>query len=384
MKLSDQKCKLPFQNLVLFDFDGKNCNQYIPCMESINFEDVCQTHKLPNVMEWQGEQLTPEEVFKHPKFIELQQSFIDKKEHPWCNSCWKSDDPRYKKLTQFERDCNGLMIDFFIGNKCNLGCRTCTPFASNRLIKDEKYFIENNLDILSATDNFFYQKDTDPLNSIQWKWIKENPDKIKGLTLAGGEPLFVKEIIDTLNEFVRSGASKEINLQLRTNGMFLDKHKEMLSKFKGIYLHLSVDAVDDLYHYIRYPGNFDTLEKSYFNFIDYCSNVKYVYILSVVNSLNVLNLNEVILWAENKMQFVEVIPQHRGIGIRSMSEELLQLAIDRSIDSTLSKLIKRAIESIIPNKKKMLREITYFDRSRNQSYKEYLDPKLIEWLNEGM
>ena len=84
------------------------------------------------------------------------------------------------------------------------------------------------------------------------------------------------------------------------------------------------------------------------------------------------------------MQFVEVIPQHRGIGIRSMSEELLQLAIDRSIDSTLSKLIKRAIESIIPNKKKMLREITYFDRSRNQSYKEYLDPKLIEWLNEGM
>ena len=353
-------------------------------MESINFEDVCQTHDIPNIMNWQEEQLTPEEVFRHPKFKELQNSFDNNEKHPWCNSCWNSSNPRYKNLTQFEKDCDGLMIDFFCSNICNLGCRTCTPFASNRLIKDENYFKKNNLDILSVTDNFFYQKNQDSLNSIQWKWIKNNPEKISGLTLAGGEPLFIPEVLNTLQNFVDCGASKDINLQLRTNGLFLGKHKKMLSQFKGIYLHLSVDAVDELYHYIRYPGKFENFEKSYFEFIDFCDNIKDIYILSVVNSLNVLNLNEVILWAENRIQFVEIIPQFRGIGIKSMSERLLQIALDRSIHPTLSKLISKSLEKIKPNKKKMFKEITYFDRSRKQNYNDYLDRNLIEWLNEDM
>ena len=338
-------------------------------MESINFEDVCQTHKIPNIMDWQGEQLTPDEVFRHPKFVELQNSLNNGEKHRWCDSCWKSTNPRYKNLTQFEKDCDGLMIDFFCSNKCNLGCRTCTPFASDRLIKDENYFKKNNLDILNVTDNFFYQK---------------NQEKISGLTLAGGEPLFIKEVLNTLQDFVNSGASKQINLQLRTNGFFLEKHKKMLSHFKGIYLHLSVDAVDELYHYIRYPGKFENLEKSYFEFMNFCDNVKDVYILSVVNALNVLNLNEVILWAENRMQFVEIIPQYRGIGIKSMSEKLLKLALDRSIHPTLTDLINRAFDKMKPNREKMIKEITFFDKSRKQSYENYLDPKLIEWLNEDM
>jgi len=37
-----------------------------------------------------------------------------------------------------------------------------------------------------------------------------------------------------------------------------------------------------------------------------------------------------------------------------------------------------------PNREKMIKEITFFDKSRKQSYENYLDPKLIEWLNEDM
>ena len=355
----------------MFDFDGNDCKQYLPCMESIAKEDVCQTHKLPNIMNWEGEQLDPLQVFRHEKFTELQASHLAGIKHPWCKACWESDNPRYKNLTQFEKDCEGLTIDFFVGNKCNLGCRTCTPFASNRLVK------EMSDEIFEVTDGFFYDNNADPLNSIQWKWIKENPDKISGLTFAGGEPLFIKEVVDTLYDFTNTGVSQQMNLQLRTNGLFLSKHKKMLAKFKGIYLHLSVDAVDNLYNYIRYPGNFDDLEKSYFEFRDHCP-VKDVYILSVVNALNILNLDELILWASDRLQFVEIIPQNRGIGIRSLNEDLLDLALKRSIHPTLSKLISNV--NLKPNKRKMRREISYFDRTRKQSYTDYLDPKLIDYV----
>ena len=338
-------------------------------MESIQVNGVCETHKLPNIMNWSGEQLTPDEIFSHPKFKELQQAHFKNKKHPWCDKCWKSDTPKYKNLSKFEKDCNGLMIDFYCSNQCNLACRHCTPFASSKLRKDLVYFNENNFDILDVTDNFFYDKDQNSLDSIQWEWIVKNPEKISGLTLSGGEPLLMKRIIKVLFDWADTGVSQQINLQLRTNGYFLGKYVHLLNKFKGIYLHLSVDAVDDLYHYIRYPGNFDELEKSYFYFKDKSKNLKDCYISTVVNALNVLNLNEIKLWAEDRIHFVEITPNYRGIGVRSLDQNILDIA-------------NYEVPDVKPNKEKMKKEIGYFDLSRKQSYKDYLHPILVEWLND--
>lgn len=338
-------------------------------MQSIQVDGVCETHKLPNVMNWSGEQLTPDEIFRHYKFKELQEWHEKNKKHSWCDKCWNSKEPKYKNLTQFEKDCDGLMIDFYCSNQCNLACRHCTPFASTKLKKDLEFFQQNNFDIMKATDNFFYDKNQNSLNSVQWKWIVKNPEKISGLTLSGGEPLLMKNVIKVLTDWVYTGVSQNMNLQLRTNGYFLSKYVHLLNQFKGLYIHLSVDAVDDLYHYIRYPGKFEILEKSFFDFKDQSINLKDCYISTVVNALNVLNLNDIKLWAEDRIHFVEITPNYRGIGVRSLDQKILDIA-------------QYDVPNIKPNRKKMIDEITYFDTSRNQNYKDFLHPILTEWLND--
>ena len=348
-------CKFPFQQVVLFDYDGKDSQQYLPCMESFQVDGVCETHKLPNIMNWEGEQLDPLQVFRHEKFTELQASHLAGMKHPWCKYCWESDNPRYKNLNQYEKDCTGLMIDFYCSNQCNLACRHCTPFASSKLKR------EASDEIFELTDGFFFDKPQNSLKSVQWDWIKKNMHKISGLTLSGGEPLLMKEVIEVLSR----KPVAHMNLQLRTNGLLLGEHVEMLNRFNGVYLHLSVDAVDDLYSYIRYPGKFEDLENSFHKYKDNATNLRDCYISVVVNALNALNLNEIELWAEHEVKYVEITPKHRGIGIRSMPKELCPWDVP-----------------VKPNKDKMKREIEYFDRTRNQNYRDFLHPELIRWLDD--
>ena len=41
---------------------------------------------------------------------------------------------------------------------------------------------------------------------------------------------------------------------------------------------------------------------------------------------------------------------------------------------------KTALNENFFNKNKMLKEIVSFDKSRNQNFKDFLDPMLVDWL----
>ena len=47
---------------------------------------------------------------------------------------------------------------------------------------------------------------------------------------------------------------------------------------------------------------------------------------------------------------------------------------------SLIEIIDGAIKHNKCNRKKMLEEITLFDKSRKQNYENYLDVKLVDWL----
>ena len=47
---------------------------------------------------------------------------------------------------------------------------------------------------------------------------------------------------------------------------------------------------------------------------------------------------------------------------------------------SLIEIIDEAIKHNKCNRKKMLEEITLFDKSRKQNYENYLDVKLVDWL----
>ena len=346
-------CSLPFKQITMKNFDGDGCSRFLPCSHILKteVEDACTVRPLKGKLD-----LTPEEGFE--LYQDVRDSMLKGERHELCKVCW---DKEYKVKTSYRQtidkfieDSEKYIIDINCGNVCNLACRMCAPGLSRKLKKDHNFFVEHKLDFKTPTDNFFtLDLDPDPINSIQWKWITENTDKIGGLKLAGGEPLVNKSVLSLFRKMVVDGISKNINLSFYTNGLEISNHTELLNQFKGVYVNFSVEAVGELYHYIRYPGFFEEFDFNVKYFMDRSTNLKDLAFNVVVSILNVLDLDALKEWLPtDNVGYVNVFPENRGISVKHLWKD----------------------------REKVLSEILLFDKSRNQNYKDYLHPDLVEWL----
>lgn len=334
-------------------FDGDSCQHFLPCSHILKseVEDACTVRPTKGKLD-----LTPEEGFN--LYQDVRDSMLKGERHEMCKVCWDKEDKgktSYRQnIDKFVEDSEKYVIDINCGNVCNLACRMCAPGLSRKLKKDYDFFVDHNLNFKTPTDDFFtLDLNPDPVNSIQWKWITENTDKIGGLKLAGGEPLVNKQVISLFRKMVTDGISKNINLSFYTNGLEISNHTELLNQFKGVYVNFSVEAVGELYHYIRYPGFFEEFDFNVKYFMNRSTNLKDLAFNVVVSILNVLNLDSLKEWLPtDNVGYVNVFPEDRGISVKHLWKD----------------------------REKVLSEILLFDKSRNQNYKDYLHPDLVKWL----
>ena len=334
-------------------FDGNSCQHFLPCSHILKseVEDACTVRPTKGKLD-----LTPEEGFN--LYQDVRDSMLKGERHEMCKVCWDKEDKgktSYRQnIDKFVEDSEKYVIDINCGNVCNLACRMCAPGLSRKLKKDYDFFVDHKLNFKIPTDDFFtLDLNPDPMNSIQCKWITENTDKIGGLKLAGGEPLVNKQVISLFRKMVTDGISKNINLSFYTNGLEISNHTELLNQFKGVYVNFSVEAVGELYHYIRYPGFFEEFDFNVKYFMNRSTNLKDLAFNVVVSVLNVLNLDSLKEWLPtDNVGYVNVFPENRGISVKHLWKD----------------------------REKVLSEILLFDKSRNQNYKDYLHPDLVKWL----
>ncbi len=346
-------CSLPFKQITMKAFDGNSCQHFLPCSHILKseVEDACTVRPTKGKLD-----LTPEEGFN--LYQDVRDSMLKGERHEMCKVCWDKEDKgktSYRQnIDKFVEDSEKYVIDINCGNVCNLACRMCAPGLSRKLKKDYDFFVDHKLNFKIPTDDFFtLDLNPDPMNSIQWKWITENTDKIGGLKLAGGEPLVNKQVISLFRKMVTDGISKNINLSFYTNGLEISNHTELLNQFKGVYVNFSVEAVGELYHYIRYPGFFEEFDFNVKYFMNRSTNLKDLAFNVVVSVLNVLNLDSLKEWLPtDNVGYVNVFPENRGISVKHLWKD----------------------------REKVLSEILLFDKSRNQNYKDYLHPDLVKWL----
>jgi hypothetical protein len=132
----------------------------------------------------------------------------------------------------------------------------------------------------------------------------------------------------------------------------------------------------------------------------YCSKVKNIKGLIptiVISALNIFTIKEYTEWLMNisntyskyvSIHYAEMYPFDRGTSLTSLPVYLLEDALNRLNGflvndmqmNNVRAMIQDAIKNNKENKQKMLAEITPFDLSRNQSFKDFLDPALVEWL----
>ena len=163
-----------------------------------------------------------------------------------------------------------IYLDLRLGNKCNLECTMCGPqeavrwnsllykmdehaktISLKRWIKSRKSFMKN------MPSNLWYERE-----DIK-KDISANIPFLKRVTIAGGEPLLIKEHHWFLDECIKQKQAHHISLHYHTNGTLLDLSLfDKWREFESVMVFISLDALKEKNWYIRFPCSWNRIEKN--------------------------------------------------------------------------------------------------------------------------
>jgi MoaA/NifB/PqqE/SkfB family radical SAM enzyme len=161
-------------------------------------------------------------------------------------------------------------VHFMWGNKCNLKCKMCGPDASNQLIDEFKAM------------GMHVSDDAEGL-SLEWSFesnrtvLEKIAPYIGILNVTGGEPLINNDFLDYCKYLSEQGYSKNIRLAFHTNLTVMpSKFVDTWKNFKWVNAKLSIDAIEEDYEYIRYPGKWNIVSQNIKDLISITDNMPHV------------------------------------------------------------------------------------------------------------
>lgn len=395
---SETYCSYPFTQLAMKWYEGERLISAWPCCNMGNEHavmlDIPDQHAL-----------TPQEIFDHPAMQQIRHNLAHGVRDPHCDVCWRMEDRglisyRMRDTTLHEPKLR--CVDIRTSNVCNLRCRMCAPNNSHSLAIDHAFFQRQGLldEARGVLERWPSPDDRSqqPSGSAQWDWLLANTAMIDHVKASGGEPFLDRQFVELLQRYQQDGTAGHTTLEIHTNGTHLSEDMlELLSSFKKLTLHFSVDAYGKLYQYIRHPQPWPELAASLERYHQHLGPLHMSFVV-VVSALNLLNLDQLIDWVSHSFPsfsigFDELQPKHRGTALHNLAPHLLMEGKDRlqrmateigdlhGRESQVIKMIDAAMRMDMQDQRKLRREIELFDLSRNQSYTDYLDPMLVDWLD---
>lgn len=191
-------------------------------------------------------------------------------------------------------------IDLRLGNRCNLKCRMCNPYASSKwvkdwnLVSDQAQLVPNNR--LSESETTRLLNMDWPSSEKTWENIFEIAKDIKEIYLTGGEPFLSLEQEILLKKLIENNLSGQITLKYNTNLSILpEKLIELWKDFKLTKINVSIDAEGDLLNYIRYPADWSTIRKNLNKLLELRSSgfPLQIGLHCTVQMYNILSLHEI-------------------------------------------------------------------------------------------
>lgn len=204
-----------------------------------------------------------------------------------------------------------LSLDARVGNHCNLKCRMCDPYSSRKLLQD--------WEDLSIYTEYVKADDLDKFKEEAWiqkfdlseNLISQLPN-LKRMTFAGGEPMVSKPLHRALEKCIEAGRAKDISLRFITNLTVLpDGIEDIWREFKHVDLLGSIDAYGPLNSLIRYPADWEKIDKNLktldrnhnaYNLGEICIN-------STIQVYNVFEIGKLCRYLSGEFEFVTPMPQ---------------------------------------------------------------------------
>lgn len=192
-------------------------------------------------------------------------------------------------------------VDFRLGNTCNLQCIMCRPQDSSKWYKEATILAGS----LKTGARYEWQA-KEKVDRDKFEWYK-NPEflqsfyaasgELRQMIFAGGEPLLIKEHKDIIKELVKRGVAKNIKVNYHTNGTIYDSELiELWKNFKRVDLFISLDGIERINNYVRYPALHKTVEVNLKKFNDNAPDNMHFKILCTVQALNIYYLPEFVEW----------------------------------------------------------------------------------------
>jgi MoaA/NifB/PqqE/SkfB family radical SAM enzyme len=280
-----------------------------------------------------------EEAWNSEVYKTIRKQMLDGERPEMCTRCFREEDAGVRSARQawndkWKEDIEYTLdapfdikyVDLRLGNLCNLKCRMCNPYASNQWVK-EWNLVE---DALSPSEYERLKNMDWPEQEKTWKNLFAIAETVDEIYLTGGEPTIIKEQHRLLDFFIDRDIAHKVKLKYNTN--LTNVPKDLIwkwAKFKSVQLNCSIDATGELDRYIRYPSNWETIER---NFVQirrlYNANIE---IHCTVQMYNILHLNKLIEWAlpfEHKIYF-NILNHPEYLNIRCLPAQLKDLAQER-------------------------------------------------------
>lgn len=196
-------------------------------------------------------------------------------------------------------------IDLRFGTKCQLACVMCSPHDSSGWIKEWKKIypkIENE-----SVRKIWQWENKGSINGSSYNWHKNNPifwdqfyeqiPNMQQVYFAGGEPLIIDEHYEILEEIIRQGRAKDIEIRYNSNGVeWRDDLFELWKHFKLVRYHYSVDSIFDKNEYIRYPSKWHRTEEVFHILDQQTSKNVEITIACAVQALNIYYIPDFLKW----------------------------------------------------------------------------------------
>jgi 4Fe-4S single cluster domain/Iron-sulfur cluster-binding domain len=207
-------------------------------------------------------------------------------------------DEELLKRTEDCLDSGGNMpspsvLHLWLGNQCNLKCRMCSPMFSSRIAADGVHAAW-----FSGQKGAVYRWQGGVLDEIF-----QHAKYVTMIIFSGGEPFIHRTFRNILQKLIETRNAAHIQLYISSNGMtHSGELSSLLAHFSSVELGISVDGLGALQEYIRFPSQWDALER---NISSFQKDKVSTSIRPTVQAYNVFGLLDVARWCDtNGIRFV--------------------------------------------------------------------------------
>jgi sulfatase maturation enzyme AslB (radical SAM superfamily) len=214
---------------------------------------------------------SPKQYWNSDQLKNIRSNMLNDVRDEGCNLCWDKEDRGFASLrnhsnTIYEKYVgdiiNGktfdqpVVLDLRLGNLCNLKCRMCTSEWSSQ-IADE---------ILSNPGLEWEHTPSEKLTAVSdetWELLDNWIGRVERVFMTGGEPTIIKKNLDYIQKIIQTGRGKDIELIFTTNATNVNREfLKLAENFKSVHFAVSIDAVEDLATYIRFPSDWNTIKQN--------------------------------------------------------------------------------------------------------------------------